>query len=67
MVLEVDESSILEAFQHGIGSLLLCIGIAREERREVNELIKSDMENRMSDVHNILGFPSHPARRPSRQ
>lgn len=42
MVLEVNESSILEAFEHGVGSLLLCIGVAREERREVDELIQSD-------------------------
>lgn len=38
MVLEIDEASVLEAFQDSVGSLLLGIGVAREECGEVDEL-----------------------------
>jgi hypothetical protein len=38
MVLEVDEARVLEAFEDGVGSLLLRVGFARQEGREIDEL-----------------------------
>lgn len=38
MVLEIDEAGVLEAFQDSVSSLLLGIGVAREECGEVDEL-----------------------------
>lgn len=38
VVFEVDEAGILEAFEDGVSGLLLCVGIAREEGGEIDEL-----------------------------
>ena len=38
VVLEVDEAGVLEAFEHRIGGLLLCVRVAGEEGGEVDEL-----------------------------
>ena len=45
MVLEIDEAGVLEALEDGVGSLLLCIGVAGEEGREVDELVRSGVKN----------------------
>lgn len=38
MILEIDETGVLEAFQDSVSSLLLGIGVAREECGKIDEL-----------------------------
>jgi hypothetical protein len=63
VVLQVDKARVLEAFEDGVGGLLLRIGIAREKGGEVDELGIIRCWSKFLAEYKVPEFPGHPARR----
>jgi hypothetical protein len=65
VVLEVDEASVLEAFEDSISGLLFRVGVARQEGREVDELRVIRYGSISLAEYKVPESPNRPVRRQS--